>query len=85
MRNAALLVTLLGAAVLTGCANEPDEYEVKEYTTASNPAAVYCVKQQGELDTVSENDRRVTYCVLPDGSRQEQWEYYRESQQQQSQ
>ncbi|MEP8023235.1 DUF333 domain-containing protein, partial [Vibrio parahaemolyticus] len=38
---------------------------------------VYCVQQGGELDTVSENGERVTYCVLSDDERVEQWEYYR--------
>ncbi|MDW2210605.1 DUF333 domain-containing protein, partial [Vibrio sp. 2025] len=35
------------------------------------------VQQGGELDTVSENGERVTYCVLSDDERVEQWEYYR--------
>ncbi|MHC6802035.1 DUF333 domain-containing protein, partial [Vibrio antiquarius] len=31
------------------------------------------------LDTVSENGERVTYCVLSDDNRVEQWEYYRDN------
>ena len=38
---------------------------------------VYCVQQGGELDTVTENGERVTYCQLSENERFEQWEYYR--------
>ncbi|MFB9217845.1 putative hemolysin [Vibrio sinaloensis] len=77
MKKTHLLFAIVGTSVLAGCASEPDEYEVKEYTSLANPAAVYCVQKGGELDTVSENNQRVTYCVLSDGNRIEQWEYYR--------
>ena len=77
MKKTHLLFAIVGTLVLAGWASEPDEYEVKEYTSLANPAAVYCVQKGGELDTVSENNQRVTYCVLSDGNRIEQWEYYR--------
>lgn len=80
MKRACIVMSVISAAVLAGCANEPDEYEVKEYTSMANPAAVYCVQQGGELETVNENEMRVTYCVLSDDERVEQWEYYRNSQ-----
>ncbi|WP_159653169.1 putative hemolysin [Vibrio atypicus] len=83
MKKAPLFLSFIGTLVLAGCASQSDdEYQVKEYTSMANPAAVYCVKQGGELETVDENAKRVTYCVLPDGNRAEQWEYYRNSQQQ---
>lgn len=80
MNRAFTILTMIGVVSLAGCASEPDEYEVKEYTSMANPAAVYCVQQGGELDTVSENEKRVTYCVLSAEERVEQWEYYRNSQ-----
>ncbi|WP_394126009.1 DUF333 domain-containing protein [Vibrio hepatarius] len=80
MKRACIVISVISAAVLAGCASEPDEYEVKEYTSMANPAAVYCVQQGGELETVNENEMRVTYCVLSDDERVEQWEYYRNSQ-----
>ncbi|MEZ8387556.1 DUF333 domain-containing protein, partial [Vibrio splendidus] len=43
---------------------------------------VYCVQQDGELDTVTENNQRTTYCVFDDGERIEQWEYYRNNHEQ---
>lgn len=81
MNKYPLLSAIVGSLVLTGCANEPDEYDVKEYSSVANPAAVYCVQQGGELDTVSENNQRITYCALPDGSRVEQWQLYRSARQ----
>tara|TARA_Y100001956_G_C4121008_1_gene187403 strand:+ start:1067 stop:1327 length:261 start_codon:yes stop_codon:yes gene_type:complete len=77
MNRAPLVLALAGTLALAGCANEPDEYEVKEYTSMANPAAVYCVQQGGELETVNENDQRLTYCVFSEDNRVEQWEYYR--------
>lgn len=77
MNKAPLLVAIAGMLALAGCANEPDEYEVKDYASMANPAAVYCVQQGGELETVSENNQRVTYCVFSEDDRVEQWEYYR--------
>ena len=43
----------------------------------ANPASVYCVEQGGEVDIVDESDGQVGYCVLPDGRRIEEWEFYR--------
>ncbi|MFM2587100.1 DUF333 domain-containing protein [Vibrio sp. TBV020] len=84
MKRACIVMTVISAAVLAGCSSEPDEYEVKEYTSMANPAAVYCVQQGGELETVNESEMRVTYCVLSDDERVEQWEYYRNSQKEES-
>ncbi|GAA5645040.1 MULTISPECIES: putative hemolysin [Vibrio] len=81
MKKSYLLVGLgAAAALLAGCSNEPDKYDVKEYTSIANPASVYCVQQDGKLETVTENDQRVTYCVFSENDRTEQWEYYREHQ-----
>lgn len=84
MKNACFALASASVVLLAGCANEPDEYEVKEYTALANPAAVYCVQQGGELDTVTENEKRVTYCALQNGERVEQWEYYRNNHKQDS-
>ncbi len=49
----------------------------------ANPASVYCVEQGGQLEMVTENDQRVTYCVTKDGEKIEQWEYFRQNHDQQ--
>ncbi|EMC3732405.1 DUF333 domain-containing protein, partial [Vibrio cholerae] len=59
------------------------EYTVKEYTSMANPASVYCVEQGGQLEMVTENEQRVTYCVTKDGEKIEQWEYFRQNHDQQ--
>lgn len=84
MRNTYLALAVSSAVLLAGCASEPDEYEVKEYTSLANPAAVYCVQQGGALETVTEDAKRVTYCVFQNDQRVEQWEYYRNNHKQQS-
>ncbi len=74
MKKTSLMMAMAGTMVLAGCSTYDGS---TEYTSVANPAAVYCVQQGGELDTVSENGERVTYCVLSDDERVEQWEYYR--------
>ncbi|CAB4884915.1 unannotated protein [freshwater metagenome] len=46
-------------------------------TGIANPASVFCVKQGGRLEIVDEAGGQVGYCNLPDGTRVEEWEYFR--------
>jgi len=43
----------------------------------ANPASEFCIEQGGTLEIVDETDGQVGYCTLPDGTRVEEWEYYR--------
>jgi len=43
----------------------------------ANPASEFCIEQGGTLEIVDEADGQVGYCTLPDGTRVEEWEYYR--------
>jgi putative hemolysin len=45
-----------------------------------NPASQYCIDQGGTLEMVDETAGQVGYCNLPDGTRIEEWEYFRASQ-----
>mgnify|MGYP005732385771 CR=1 FL=1 len=47
MKKATWVLTSAVAIALAGCASEPDEYEVKGYTSIANPASVYCAQQGG--------------------------------------
>ncbi len=76
MKKTTLVTAVAAAMVLAGCSTYEGATRSNEYT-AANPAAVYCVQQGGELDTVTENGERVTYCQLSENERFEQWEYYR--------
>lgn len=42
-----------------------------------NPASVYCIERGGTLDIQQRPDGDVTTCVLSDGSRVDEWEFYR--------
>lgn len=42
-----------------------------------NPASVYCLERLGTLDIQERAEGQVTMCVLPDGSRVEEWAFYR--------
>jgi putative hemolysin len=43
----------------------------------ANPASEFCVEQGGSVEIVSEAGGEVGYCNLPDGTRIEEWEYFR--------
>ncbi|MCG7514828.1 putative hemolysin [Vibrio sp. MMH1-50] len=79
MKKTALVTAVAAAMVLAGCSTYEGATRSNEYTSAANPAAVYCVQQGGELDTVTENGERITYCLLSENERVEQWEYYRKN------
>ena len=66
-----------GVGLLTlfysGCSNASDDDE----PGIANPASAYCAEQGGETEIVDEGDGEVGYCNLPDGSRVDEWEFYR--------
>lgn len=43
----------------------------------ANPASVFCTSMQGTLEILNSPDGEVGVCALPDGSRIDEWEYYR--------
>ena len=43
----------------------------------ANPASVYCVQQGGRIEIVSTDKGEVGWCILPDGRRIEEWEFFR--------
>ncbi|UUM32727.1 putative hemolysin [Vibrio japonicus] len=77
MKIAPCFFTLAGTMLLAGCATTLEDYKEKEYTSVTSPASIYCVQQNGELNTVTEQGHRVTYCVRPNSKPVEQWEFYR--------
>lgn len=80
MKLMPLLCAVSGSMLLVGCNATLDDYRERSYTSMANPASVYCAQQQGQLQTVTEEGQRITYCVLPNEDRIEQWEYFRASQ-----
>jgi len=71
-------VAVMFAVVLSvaGCGSD-DDPPGDETPTEANPASVFCVDQGGEVEIVEESDGEVGYCLLPDGTRVDEWEYYR--------
>jgi putative hemolysin len=68
------VVGLTVVVLLTvGCNGDDEDPEV------ANPASVFCVEQGGEVEIVDEEGGQVGYCLLPDGTRVEEWEYFREN------
>jgi putative hemolysin len=51
--------------------------ESSTVTGLANPASEFCVEQGGTVEIVEKEGGQVGYCNLPDGSRIEEWEYFR--------
>ena len=72
------LASGLIALGLAGCSSASESGDGNgEMSEIANPASVYCVDQGGTIEIVSEADGEVGYCNLPDGTRIEEWEYFR--------
>ncbi|MFZ9630315.1 MAG: DUF333 domain-containing protein [Ilumatobacteraceae bacterium] len=51
---------------------------VTETTAAlANPASELCIHSGGTIEIVDEAGGQVAYCTLPDGTRFEEWDYFR--------
>jgi len=76
MNRRLVLLAVVALAAGAGCG---DDDQPSATTTAglANPASEFCVAQGGELEIVSEAAGQVGYCNLPDGTRVEEWEYFR--------
>ncbi len=48
-------------------------------TTLANPASVFCVESGGTSVIETESDGQRGYCILPDGTKVDEWEYFREN------
>jgi uncharacterized protein len=60
-----------------GCGDDDDDAPVTTSAGLANPASEFCVAQGGEVEIASEPGGEVGYCNLPDGTRVEEWEYFR--------
>jgi uncharacterized protein len=77
--TAHLGILVLTVAALAGCGDDDDDQQPSATTAAglANPASEFCVSQGGEVEIVDETGGQVGYCNLPDGTRVEEWEYFR--------
>ena len=72
-----LLPLLLAMAGLGACGSDTEPTGTTFDVGLANPASVFCVEQGGTVEIVDEADGQVGYCNLPDGTRVEEWEYFR--------
>ena len=71
-----LMIAALVLIAAPGCGDD-DDPSVTTSAGLANPASEFCVAQGGEVEIVSEADGEVGYCNLTDGTRVEEWEYFR--------
>jgi uncharacterized protein len=71
----ALAAVLVGS--LAACGGESSPSETTAAPGIANPASVFCIEQGGTLEIIDEPGGQVGYCELPDGTRVEEWEYFR--------
>lgn len=63
------------AVVAGGC--DSDATPTTTTVGLANPASVFCEEQGGQVEIVEDADGQRGICVLPDGRRIDEWEYYR--------
>lgn len=61
----------------SACGSDSAPSDTTAATGLANPASVFCVDQGGTVEIVDEADGQVGYCNLPDGTRVDEWEYFR--------
>jgi putative hemolysin len=71
------MMTALAVAVLIGCGSDSKPTNTTTPAGLANPASEFCVQQGGTLEIVDEAGGQVGYCNLKDGTRVEEWQYYR--------
>ena len=89
MRIRPVLAAVTLALAAAGCGGDDASSDEPADTTAitdttdttdvglANPASAFCVEQGGTVEIVDEEGGQVGYCNLPDGTRVEEWEYFR--------
>jgi putative hemolysin len=68
---------VLAVLLLVACGDDDDSPTDTTAPAIANPASEYCVAQGGTVEIVDEAGGQVGYCNLPDGSRVDEWEYFR--------
>lgn len=73
-RRVAAMVLVATLSLAAGCGDDGNDDE----PGVANPASVYCEEQGGrvEIDRDDAGNER-GMCVLPDGTRVDEWEYFR--------
>lgn len=79
--NRILISVILGLMLPLAACGSDDSPSTTTPTSGSvqiaNPASEFCIAQGGTLEIVDESGGQVGYCTLADGTRVEEWEYFR--------
>ena len=75
----AVVMAACASVLLVACGDDAEPSETTANPELANPASEYCVAQGGTVEIVDEAAGQVGYCNLPDGTRIEEWEYFRSS------
>ena len=75
MRRPTFAYLATAGAVIAQCTPSQDP----QPTDLANPAATFCLDQDGTYDIRDNADGQVGICVLPDGAEVDAWSYYREN------
>lgn len=73
------ICTLIFCLSLCGCSITSPAEEVSETVALANPASTFCVEQGGTLSIRDEEGGQVGYCTLKDGTVVDEWEYFRQN------
>lgn len=70
-----IAVVALGA--VAGCSKSSDQPAPAGSAGIANPASQFCVSQGGTVEIVTDASGDQGFCNLPDGTRVDEWEYFR--------
>lgn len=76
MKKHTLMALAVSVAVLGGCASVKPE--AQKNIGMPNPATVFCLQQGGQSQIVNTPEGQVGYCQFSDGTRVNQWQYFRD-------
>jgi uncharacterized protein len=77
VRLISVSMVVLALAGSAACGSDAEPSEMTSDVGIANPASVFCVEQGGTVEIVDEAAGQVGYCNLPEGTRIEEWEYFR--------
>ncbi len=75
-------VAITAGLLVAACGSDDDPADTTTPSSdtgsgIANPASEFCVEQGGTVEIVTETAGEVGYCNLPDGTRVEEWAYFR--------
>lgn len=73
-----LSLLFIAALMLTACRSQTDADNQGNQVGMANPASVYCEEQGGQLEMRENAQGTYGVCIFPDGSKCEEWAYFRE-------